>query len=77
MQGAQMGTRRASSGTAWTTVITVLIAIAIVGAIAYFAIAGSYGGSSPNVPYNTAAPATGAPATGAPATGAPGMPNYP
>ena len=66
MQGAQMGTRRASSGTAWTTVITVLIAIA-----------GSYGGSSPNVPYNTAAPATGAPATGAPATGAPGMPNYP
>ena len=75
MQGTQMGARRAGSGTPWMTVFTVLIAIAIVGVIAYFAIAGSYGGSSPT-PYNTAAPATGAPATGAPAT-APGAPNYP
>ena len=74
MQGAQMGTRR--SGTAWGTVAAIVFAILVVGAIAYYVIAGSYGGSSPNLPYNTAAPATGAPATGAPAT-APGMPNYP
>ena len=73
MQGTQMGARRTRSGTAWTTVITVLIAIAIVGVIAYFAFAGNYGGSSPNIPYNTAAPAT---APGATAPAAPTS-NYP
>lgn len=69
MQGAELGTRR--SGTAWGAVAAIVFAILIVGVLAYYVIAGSYGGSSPSAPYNTAAPATGAPAT------APGVPNYP
>ena len=73
MQGAQMGARQTRSGTAWGTVAAILIAIVVVGVIAYYAIAGSYGGSSPNAPYNTAAPAT---APGATAPAAPTS-NYP
>jgi hypothetical protein len=70
MQGTQMGTR---SGTDWGAIAAVVFPLLVVGVIAYYVIAGSYGGSSPNSPYNTAAPATAAPGVpgGVPGTAAP------